>query len=92
MCTSLTEVVDVVAHGRGQSEWTDLSSAHVYYDHPAHGTSEHAMVIDVRAVNGSPASRVVLELSAESAEQLALAIQRVLASSSASADLVRERA
>lgn len=91
MCTSLTEHLDVVAHGRGQHEWTRFSSALVYYDHPARATFEHAMVIDFRADRSEPSSRVVIELTAESAAELAAAIDRVLATEPASADLARTR-
>lgn len=71
MCTSVTERVDVAAHGRGHGDWTRLSSALVYYDHPVRATSEHAMVIDLRGADGAPSSRVVLEMSASSAAELA---------------------
>jgi hypothetical protein len=89
MCTSVTEQIDVVAHGRGQHEWTPFSSAVVYYDHPAQATSEHAMVIDLRGEDGSPSSRVVIEMSATSAARLARAIERVLSVPPATSDLAR---
>jgi hypothetical protein len=90
MCTSVTEQIEVVAHGRGQGEWTPLSSAVVYYDHPARATSEHAMVIDLRGEDGAPSSRVVIEMSAASAAALARTIQTVLAVPPAKDDLARE--
>jgi hypothetical protein len=90
MCTSVTEQIDVVAYGRGRSEWTPLSSAVVYYDHPARATSEHAMVIDLRGDDSSPSSRVVIEMSATSAAELAQTIQRVLAVPPGKNDLARE--
>ncbi|MGB9111094.1 MAG: DUF6295 family protein [Acidimicrobiales bacterium] len=89
MCTSVTEQIDVVAHGRGRGEWTPLSSAVVYYDHPARETSEHAMVIDLRGKDGSPSSRVVIEMSVASAAELARTIQRVLSAPPAKDDLAR---
>jgi hypothetical protein len=92
MCTSVTEKIEVVAHGRGQTEWTALGSALVYYDHPARSTSEHAMVIDLRGEDGSPSSRVVVEMSAASAGALADAIQHVLAELPAKDDLARQAA
>lgn len=92
MCTSLTEQIDLVAHGRGQSDWTALSSAVVFYDHPARAMSEHAMVIDLRGEDGLPTSRVVIEMSAGSAAALARTIQRVLSTSPARDDLERDSA
>lgn len=92
MCTSVTERIDVIAHGRGRSEWTPLSSAVVYYDHPARATSEHAMVIDLRGAEDWPSSRVVIEMSAASAAELASTIQRVLSTEPASGDLARASA
>jgi hypothetical protein len=89
MCTSATERLDVAAHGRGQSEWTSLTSAVVYYDHPARATSEHALVIDLRGKDGSPSSRVVIEMSAVSAAELARTIQEVLKAPPARDDLAR---
>jgi hypothetical protein len=92
VCTSVTEHLDVVAHGRGQDQWTRFSSALVYYDHPVRATSDHAMVIDFRANGHSPSSRVVIEMTAESAAELARAIERVLTTEPASADLARANA
>ena len=89
MCTSVTEQIKVVAHGRGQREWTPLSSALVYYDHPVRATSEHAMVIDLRGEDGSPSSRVVIEMSAASASELARTIQQVLSAPPGRDDLAR---
>ena len=87
MCTAQTEHVSLDAHGRGQSDWTHLSSAVVYYDHPVRATSDHAVVLDLRNDGGSHSSRVVLEMSAASAAALARAIDRVLNSEPARAEL-----
>ena len=89
MCTSQTEIVSVDAHGRGRDEWTRLSSAVVYYDHPVRAASDHAVVVDLRDDGGEPSFRVVLEMSAASASELARAIDRVLETELARSELAQ---
>ena len=88
MCTSQTESVSLEAHGRGIPEWTRLSSAVVYYDHPVRATSDHAVVLDFRNEDGPLSSRLVVELTAQSAARLARAIDRVLETDPARRELV----
>jgi Family of unknown function (DUF6295) len=52
----------------------------VYFDHPVHAPAEHTLNIDFRNPARGPAARVAVELTAESARELARAIEATLAS------------
>ena len=79
MCTWISERTDIVAHGKGVSEWIPLSTANVYYDHPASAPLDHALIIDFLNEAAGPGARVAVELSAESARALVRAIEATLA-------------
>jgi len=57
-----------------------MTDASVYFDHPVHFPSGHALMIDVLNPSKGPSARVGIELSATSARELALAILRTLES------------
>jgi hypothetical protein len=79
MCTYLTEKVGVTGSGKGPDGWFPLSEATVYFDHPVHAPAEHTVNIDFRNPAQGPAARVAVELTAESARELAAAITATLA-------------
>lgn len=79
MCTWITEKTDIVAHGKGVSDWIPLRTANVYYDHPASAPLDHALIIDFLNESAGPGARVAVELSAESARALVQAIEAALA-------------
>ncbi len=78
MCTYQTERLAVSASAKTPSGWTSMTDATVYFDHPVHYLAEHALMIDVLCPRKGPAARVALELSPESARELAEAILRTL--------------
>lgn len=80
MCTYLTERVAINGSGKGASGWFALSDATVYFDHPVHASAEHTLNIDFINPAKGPGARVAVELTAESARQLAQAIESALAS------------
>ncbi len=80
MCTYDTETIALRASGKTTEGWRRMDSATVYFDHPVHFPAGHALMIDVRNTTASPATRVALELDADSARSLAEAILRTLAS------------
>ncbi len=80
MCTYQTEKISVEGSGKTSSGWSTMTDATVYFDHPIHYPAGHALLIDVLNPAAGPSSRVALELSPESARQLAEAILRSLAS------------
>ncbi|WP_328885435.1 DUF6295 family protein [Streptomyces sp. NBC_00316] len=80
MCTYTTvkAKVDGSAKGPGGA-WFHVADATVYFDHPVHAMAEHTLNIDFTDQAKDPATRVALELTAESARQLVAAIQEALA-------------
>lgn len=79
MCTYLTEKVDVTGSGKGAAGWFALSEATVYFDHPQHAPAEHTLNIDFINPGQGPGARVAVELTAQSARDLAAAIESALA-------------
>jgi Family of unknown function (DUF6295) len=80
MCTYLTETIKITGSGKGAGGWFAVSDASVYFDHPVHAPAEHTLNIDFRNPANGPAARVAVELTAESARELARAIEATLAS------------
>ncbi len=80
MCTWINEKTDVLAHGKGMSDWTALTTANVYYDHPVSAPLDHALIVDFLDEAAGPGTRVSVELSADSARKLVRAIEAALAS------------
>ena len=78
MCTNIVHSTPISGSGKGQLGWFRLEQAHVSYDHPFHAPLEHALNIDFVAGGTGPGSRVAVELTRESAEQLILAIREAL--------------
>jgi Family of unknown function (DUF6295) len=79
MCTYTTERREARGSGKGPDGWFRLETATVYYDHPVHAMAEHTLNIDLAAPSRGPRARVAVELTAESALELADAIVRALA-------------
>ena len=78
MCTWINEKTEIAAHGKGTDDWIPLTTANVYYDHPASAPLDHALIIDFLNEAAGPGARVAVELSADSARALIRAIQTTL--------------
>ena len=78
MCTMLTLQAKIAGCGKGAQGWFDLREANVSYDHPFHFPLEHALNIDVVNQANGPGARVAVELTPESARQLAETILATL--------------
>jgi hypothetical protein len=74
MCTYETETLTVSGSGKGPEGWFTLSSASVYFDHPAHFPADHSLNIDFLNLDDSALGRVAVELDPASARELARAI------------------
>jgi hypothetical protein len=83
MCTYQTEQISITGSGKGAGGWFALSDATVYFDHPVHAMAEHTLNIDFLNPARGPSARVAVELTAESARELARAIEAALASAPA---------
>jgi hypothetical protein len=74
MCSYIVETHPVTGSGKGKAGWFKVTAANISYDHPYHVDLEHALNIDfVNDAVGLDA-RVAVELSLESAKQLAAAL------------------
>ena len=78
MCTYVTEVISAEGSGKGADGWFRLTQASVYFDHPYYAPFEHSLNVDFLNPSIGPSARTSVELSAESARELALAILNVL--------------
>jgi len=79
MCTYRTEQISISGSGKGTAGWFALTDATVYFDHPVHAMAEHTLNIDFLNPGRGPSARVAVELTAESARELARAIELALA-------------
>ena len=89
MCTSIVEIVKAEGAGKGERGWFDLTSAVVSYDHPHHAWFEEAISIDFVNPELGPGARVAVEISLESAKELAGALQRAIAAAEAELSALR---
>jgi Family of unknown function (DUF6295) len=80
MCTYLTEKITISGSGKGTPGWIKVTDATVYFDHPVHAQADHTLNIDFLDPAAGPSARVAVELTAESARELAKAIEAALAS------------
>ncbi len=74
MCTGIVENAKVAGSGKGPHGWFPLDQASVSYDHPDHARSGRAVMIDFLNEAVGPESRIAVELTPESAKNLARAI------------------
>lgn len=83
MCTMIVHQAKIEGCGKGMQGWFDLREVNVSYDHPFHIRLEHALNIDFVNEAAGPGARVAVELTPESARQLAQAILATLDSAEA---------
>ena len=79
MCTMILETGGISGSGKGPRGWFTLGKVNVSYDHPFHVPLEHALNIDFVSESGNLDSRVAVELSPESAQELVKLITAALA-------------
>jgi len=80
MCTYDTERITVTGSANGADGWFRATDATISYDHPVHFGAGHALLVDLINPALGASSRVGLEVDAESARELAMAILRSLES------------
>ena len=71
MCTNIVQRTLISGAGKGQQGWFTLTEASVSYDHPFHVSLEHAVNIDFTNEAQGAAARVAVELTVDSARELA---------------------
>jgi uncharacterized protein DUF6295 len=79
MCTSIVEIVSASGAGKGGDGWFNLTHSVVSYDHPHHAVLEEAITIDFVNSALGPGTRVAVELTLDSAKELAGALTRAIA-------------
>jgi len=78
MCSYIVDKIRVTGSAKGQSGWISVDTAHVFFDHPFHATLDHALGVDFLSERDGGRERIAIELSAESARQLAHSILAAL--------------
>ena len=76
MCTTIAEKAAIAGSGKGPEGWFPLAEVYVAYDHPYHAPLEHALMLDFVNEAAGPGRRVAVELTRDSARDLA---RRILA-------------
>lgn len=78
MCTTISDKAPVSGSGKGAHGWFALDHVYVGYDHPYHAPLEHALTVDFVNESLGNGSRVAVELTRESARELATRILTAL--------------
>lgn len=78
MCTMLVQQAKISGSGKGTQGWFALREVNVSYDHPFDLPLEHALNIDFVNEAEGPSARVAVELTPDSARQLAQTILAML--------------
>jgi len=84
MCTMIVQQTKITGSGKGAQGWFALREVNVSYDHPFNFPLEHALNIDFVNEAEGPSARVAVELTPESARQLAHTILTMLERAEAS--------
>ena len=79
MCTSIVEIVAAEGSGKSSEGWFEVTRAVVSYDHPHHAWLEEAMCIDFVNPALGPGARAAVEITLQSAKNLAAALTRAIA-------------
>jgi uncharacterized protein DUF6295 len=74
LCTGIVENRRISGAGKGPHGWFLLDQASVSFDHPDHAPVERAVIIDLLSDSAEPESRIAVELTPQSARDLARAI------------------
>ena len=78
MCTTIAGKCPVSGSAKGPDGWFRLDQAYVGYDHPVHAPLDHALSLDFVSEAIGPGARVGVELTRESARELAIRILETL--------------
>jgi hypothetical protein len=78
MCTTISGKAAVSGSAKGPQGWFALDQAYVGYDHPFHAPLEHALTVDFVNEARGPSCRVAVELTRDSARELATRILAAL--------------
>ena len=79
MCTSVVEIVCAEGAGKSEAGWFPVTAAVVSYDHPHHALLEEAITLDFVNAELGPGARAAVEITLQSAKDLAAALARAIA-------------
>ena len=79
MCTSVVELIRAEGAGVSADGWFPVTSAAVTYDHPHHALLEDAITIDFVNPALGPGARAAVEITLDTAKELAAALARAIA-------------
>ena len=79
MCTNISRSTQVTGSGKGATGWFPVSLANVGYDHPAHASLDHALLLDFANPAMGVGARVAVELSLESGRALLAELRAAIA-------------
>ena len=71
MCTTISQQAVISGSGKGQQGWFTVDQVSLGYDHPTHARLDHAVLLDFRNRSAGVDGRVAVELTKESARELA---------------------
>jgi hypothetical protein len=74
MCSNVLHRTTIEGSGKGAAGWFSLAQANITYSCPSHLQLEHAVNVDFVAAEGGIGNRVAIELTIDSARELAHAI------------------
>jgi hypothetical protein len=86
----IVKQIGIEGSGKAAAGWFALQQANVSYDHPFSVPLEHALNLDFVNEAQGPGARVAVELSADSARELAETILAVLGRAQAGGYLTAE--
>ena len=78
MCTMIAERASIQGSGKTEKAWISIDSCDIYYDHPDHVDSEHAITLSFSNQLNPINSRISLEITPESAIEIIKKIKAAL--------------
>jgi len=84
MCTMIASSAPIRGMGKGPDGWFPVNRVTVGYDHTAHSTAEHALLIDFTNYDLGLNARVALELDLDYGRALLAQLQSAIEQAEAS--------
>ena len=78
MCSYVVQQARLKGSGKGPAGWFPLTQANVTFDHPTVAFLEESLNIDFFNNEADASERITVEISADAAKQLVIAIENAL--------------
>ena len=79
MCTMISKTIPIKGSAKESEGWFDINTINISYDHPFEADLGYAINLDIPNQSSDKFSRIILELSPQSASTLIEGLQQVLA-------------